>query len=232
MIKPLKIAFLPFLPVRLSRGPLIILSYLGIRLISSSSQLLSLNFTNLISKLQKAIQDLHHTQASWAGRIALSKMYLLPHILYAFQIIPLTFLQSQLHKLQTIITTFIWNGKHSWLKHSTLSTPVSSVGMDAPDIQAYYKEAIPDQAKVWWKSSQHTTWLQIEKVALASQPKLILSALLLQHHGVHFYLDTINATVKTWKAILQHTKGVPHCLLSSILRVALQIITPDISFSD
>lgn len=102
-------------------------------------------------------------------------MYLLLHILYAFLTIPLPFFQAQIHKLHTITTSLILNGKHSRLKRNTLCTPVSSGGMGAPDIQAYYKATILDQAKLWWNPTQQTTWHQIEKVTLASQPKMVLS---------------------------------------------------------
>lgn len=49
---------------------------------------------------------------------------------------------------------------------------------------------------------------------------------------MHSYLDSINATVKTWKAVLQHTKGLPQQLLSSIPLTELQILTPDILLSE
>lgn len=158
-----------------------ILTYLGIQLITPSSRLLYLYFNNLVSKLQKTVQDLQHTPASCAGKITLTKKYLLPHVLYMFQTIPIPFIKKQLLKLQSTITTFIWGGKHPCLKRNTLCTPVSSGGMGAPDIPVYYKATILDQARVWWKPTQQTTWFQIESASLASHPKQTFSALLLQH---------------------------------------------------
>lgn len=93
------------------------------------------------------LQVAHFSQT--VGQIALSKMYSLLHILYTFRTIPLPFLQGQLKKLQTIITSYIWNGKRSWLRCNTLCTPISSGGMGALNIQAYYKATILDQAKSW-----------------------------------------------------------------------------------
>lgn len=84
-----------------------IVTNLGIQLIILSSRLLSLNFNNHISKLQKTKHDLQHTQASWAGKILLAKIYLLPHVLYTFPTIPIPFLQNQLLKLKSITFTLL-----------------------------------------------------------------------------------------------------------------------------
>lgn len=48
-----------------------------------------------------------HTSVSRAGRIVQVKMYLLHHILYIFQTIPLPLVQAQLGRLQELINTFI-----------------------------------------------------------------------------------------------------------------------------
>lgn len=79
---------------------------------------------------------------------------------------------------------------------------------------------------------QQTTWLQIEKAALTSHPKLILCALLLQYQETHSFLDTINATIRIWKATIQASKGIPLCLLKHILLEALHILTPNINITD
>lgn len=205
-----------------------ILKYLGIQLITPSSRLRYINFNNLLSKHQKTVQNLQHTPVSWAGKIALAKIYLLPPVLYMFRSILIPFLKKQLLKLQSIITTFIWGGKHSCLKSNTLS----SGGMGAPDILAYYKATILDQAKVWWNPMQQTPWFQIESVALASHPKQILSALLLQNQGTHTFLDTIISIIKTWKATIRSSKGIPLCFLSNIPLEALHTLTSNINFSD
>lgn len=175
--------------------------------------------------------DLQHVQASWAGRITLSKMYLLPNVLNTFRTTPITFLQSHLNKIQAIITTFIWKGKHPRIKRAIMCTPTWAGGMEAPNIKAYFKAIILDQARIWWKPASQHTWIQIERTVLSSCSKFYLSALLL-HHGTHTYLSTINAIVKMWRAIHQQTKGILHRSLSFIPLAALTTFIPDISFSN
>lgn len=132
--------------------------------------------------------------------------------------------------MQGILNSFIWNGKRTRVKHSILCTPTG--GMEAPNITAYLKATILDQAKAWWDTKPQPTWLQIKKIVLATCPKLLLSTLLLGHHGQKSYLGTINATIKVWKEIYQHTKGLPYRILPLISLSALQIIIPDISESN
>lgn len=83
------------------------------------------------------------------------------------------------------------------------------------------------QAKTWWNPTLHSTWLQIEKTVLVTQPKLVLSALLLQHHGTYSYLSNINLTIKKWQAVYQHTTGILCHWLPFISLNALHIIIPD-----
>lgn len=73
-----------------------ILTYLGIQLIWSRPppDYCFFNFNNLVSKLQKVVLDPQQTQTSWAGKIALAKMYLLPHVLYMFWTILIPFIQK------------------------------------------------------------------------------------------------------------------------------------------
>lgn len=132
------------------------LSYLVIRLITPTSCLLQLNFSHLVSKLQKTARDVQIIQASWARCIALTKMYLLPQILYLFRTLPIPFLHSHLNKLQAMLISFIWNGKRPRIKCSTLCSPTSARGMGAPDISAYFKATILHQTLV---ENRSTTYL-------------------------------------------------------------------------
>lgn len=99
--------------------------------------------------------------------------------------LPITFLQSYLNKIQAIITTFIWKGKHPRIKKAIMCTPTSAGEMGAPIIKAYFKAIILDQARIWWKPASQHTWLQIERTVLFSCYNLHLSALLLSHQGTH-----------------------------------------------
>lgn len=114
-------------------------------------------------------------------------MYLLPHILYVFRTLPIPFLRSHLNKLQAIWALFIWNGKCLRIKRSTLCSTISTGGMGAPNISAYFKAIVLDQAKSWWQSDTQRSWQQIESTVLANNLELSLGASLLQHRKLPQY---------------------------------------------
>lgn len=68
-------------------APASLLTYLGIQLSVPSSNTLHINYEALFKNLQDICTSTH---ASWAGRIALSKMLLLPRLLYLFRNPPTT----------------------------------------------------------------------------------------------------------------------------------------------
>lgn len=61
------------------------LTYLDIQLVVPSTNLVRFNFEKLIKKLQDLCLSLRSIKASWAGKIALAKIFFMPHILYLFQ---------------------------------------------------------------------------------------------------------------------------------------------------
>lgn len=65
------------------------------------------NFYALFQKISDLSKELSHIMASWAGMIALAKMYLLPHILHLFCALLIPVLASYLKKLQWLLDTFI-----------------------------------------------------------------------------------------------------------------------------
>lgn len=81
-----------------SRAPTSSLTYLGIKLMPPSNILLRQNNNILVMKLKKYVKSSKATFASCAGCIAVSKMFLLPHIIYLFRIILLPMLPLYLCK--------------------------------------------------------------------------------------------------------------------------------------
>lgn len=65
------------------------------------------NYSLILNK----ISDLSKVTVSWAGKIALTKMLLLPNIIYFFRTIPLPMLSSHLKTLQKQKTIIIWEQK-------------------------------------------------------------------------------------------------------------------------
>lgn len=105
-------------------------------------------------------------------------------------------------------------------------TPSRMGGMGAPNIRLYYRAVLLDQLKSWWTTSTQSNWKQIESVILTKDPKLFLSALLLDPTPGHFPLDTITASLRVWSAIPQMLKGTPQAILSRLSLNSISLITP------
>ncbi|CAI5657319.1 unnamed protein product [Oreochromis niloticus] len=75
---------------------------------------------------------------SLIGRINSVKMMLLPKFLYVFQCLPILIPKSFFKSLDSLITSYIWNGKAPKLKKSILQRPKSVGGLGLPNFQYYY----------------------------------------------------------------------------------------------
>lgn len=144
---------------------------------------------------------------TWAGKIVLSKMFLLPHLLYMFRTLPIPLFCSQLDTLQCTINNFIWDGNCSKVKHSIMCTATSKAGMGAPNLKNYYKAVLLNQTQHWCSPSSRPLWAQIEESALHYPTKPLLVAIWLQHQTTPFFLSTVNATLKVWSSIHHQNNG-------------------------
>lgn len=204
------------------------MTYLGIQLTSPSTLLLRTNISLLSQKLQDIAKSLLSTNASWAGWIALSKMFLLPYVLYLFRTLPVPILHTDIAFLQWIFNNFIWAVRKPRIKASLLNTPTKYDGLGVPNLRLYYKAIILDQTKKWWDMSSLQPWTLIETTNLAHTPSHLLAAIWMGHHPPHSFLPTVNATIATWKSILQISNGIHIQALYQLPLVAISLLSPDL----
>lgn len=103
-------------------GPMLNVTYLHLQLAVPFSNTLRINYEALLKKLQDLCSSLRSTWAYWAGKIALTVLYLL-------WTLRVPILSLQLDTLQRILNTFICNSKHPRIKHFTMCTAMSKAGM-------------------------------------------------------------------------------------------------------
>lgn len=187
------------------------LQYLGIQLPSPSEDLFQSNCTALLSKLTQLNANLQPISSSWAGRIALVKMFMLPHVLCLFRTFPIPFLSANLKKIQVILNSLIWKGKCPCIKSTTFLWPAKALGLGAPNITVYYKAFILAQMKMWWNPTFSLSWIQRKKTAMESDLKCALAAKTLQPDPTHHALATITAASRVRSSLLEPSllKGPP-----------------------
>lgn len=82
--------------------------YLGIQLTSPSSLILNKNYDSLLRNIRSQLLELSKLHISWVGRAAVTKMSILPTILYHFRTLPMPLTNLYLQNLQASIMS-------SWL---------------------------------------------------------------------------------------------------------------------
>lgn len=73
----------------------------------STTQIIFLNFKDLLDKLTKKLESLCKLGMATVGRIAFFKMVLLPKMLYLFCTIPILINQKFFTNLRALLTKFI-----------------------------------------------------------------------------------------------------------------------------
>lgn len=115
------------------------ISYLGIQLPASLSDLYSLNYTPLLNKILADLKKWSSGLFSWFGRAAIIKMNILPRILYVLQTILIKIPQAFFSSYRKACTVFIWNKLRSRLGYNRLTAPKIMGGIGLPDIRKYHQ---------------------------------------------------------------------------------------------
>lgn len=92
----------------------------------------------------------------------------------------------------------------------------------------YYKAIILDQTKKLWDMSSLQPWTLIEANGFAQTPSLLLAAIWLGYHPPCSFLPTVNATLSTWRLVLQSTRGIHVKALHQLTLSSLSFLSPDI----
>lgn len=89
----------------------------------------------------------------------MTKMVILPKILYKFQTIQPALLQTF---FQTMILRCIWQGKKTRIQFSLLSRDKIHGGLAAPDIKRYYNAVIITLMIEWTNIKSEKRWVKLE----------------------------------------------------------------------
>lgn len=121
-------------PLAWATGPT---RYLGIWLSTDINEIWSENYGRAIDWIQGKILRWKTLPLSLMGRITLSKMVILPKLLYLFVNIPIPLTAHFFKVLRTLMTELVWAGIQSRIPWETLTLPQSQGGLAAPDFVLY-----------------------------------------------------------------------------------------------
>jgi len=136
----------------------------------------------LLERIKKDLSKWSPIKISLIGRINSIKMVVLPKLLYLFQCLPLFIPLSFFKALDSVISSFIWNGKHPRLRKVYLQRPKCNGGMSLPNFKFYYWAANIRNTLYWWHYHllpNRPSWVDMEINAYKqiSLPALLASKL-------------------------------------------------------
>ena len=137
------------------------IKYLGMLIPRNPEDTFNLNYLPLVNKISEELKRIGHLPISLVGRVNIVKMSVLPTFLYLFQNLPTIPPQSFFKKVQSLISSFIWNNKTPQICMSVLHLPYESGGLKLPNLYYYFLSSQLTQFKQWFLNTS-CSWKIIE----------------------------------------------------------------------
>lgn len=141
--------------------------YLGITITREICDLFKENFTKLQLKIQQELSRWSPLFLSLVGRVNVVKMSILPRYLYLFQSLPVYIPNVYFKKLDSVISSFIWNGKKPRLRKEHLQKLKQDGGLALPNFRYYYWAANLWCLSFWvhYSDSNGPAWVEMERLS-------------------------------------------------------------------
>lgn len=190
--------------------------YLGIYVTKTYISLFKLNFPPLLNKRHKNIQYWKTLPISMLGRINAIKMIFLPQLLYLLQLIPIYIPKTFFKKVDSIVTSFVWDYKNHRISKKHLCKSKINGGLALPNFLFYIWAVHIKNMNFWLEEmDQQPDWLMMEKEdCLPFEIGPIIFAPTKLHKKTYKENPIIHSGIRIWKQIKKDLKlnNIPLCL--------------------
>lgn len=132
--------------------------YLGIDIFPSVEKIVSMNYNRILKSIIDDLNRWSNLPVSFAGRISVIKMNILPRVNFCSDMIPIAPPSGYWEKLHKILSKFIWKGKRAHVKLPTLQNGKQSGGLAVPNFKLYFQALSLRPLLVWFDSDADTPW--------------------------------------------------------------------------
>lgn len=178
------------------------ITYLGILIQSDLKEIVHINYDKVFQKLKTDIDRWRTLPASLQSRVSTVKMNILPRVNFLSAMIPLPPSSKWWKNLDSLIRTFLWNGKQPKLKLATLQRTKMEGGLSLPNFELYHKAFQLRAVKTWFNTMIPTPCREIEE-AIVKPIRLedvLFSGLSLKYCKQSFG-PIITNTINTFKTV-------------------------------
>lgn len=178
------------------------IKYLGVQL-ANGYDIIDCNYGPLLKAFEELTKGWMLHEVSWLGRIAATKMALLPKLMYLFRTIPRLLPNALYIKFNRVLGRYIWKGSKPRIARNTLSLPKRKGGVAFPDLERYHSACLLNQAKDWFSTDSPKPWVIIERAAAFPLPiqDLLLLPMTETTPGRKFN-GAIHTTLKVWHKLV------------------------------